>query len=117
MTHRTAPAPADPGFGAAAPGSLRAEGLGYRLPPPGRGRAGALLLDGVDLEVAPGETVGVVGPNGSGKTTLLRCVYGTLTATSGRSCSSTGRTRPASPPRSGPAWWPPYRRTPPAPSA
>ncbi|MFC7469020.1 ABC transporter ATP-binding protein [Actinomadura keratinilytica] len=26
----------------------------------------------------------MVGPNGSGKTTLLRCVYGTLTATSGR---------------------------------
>ncbi|MGA4857383.1 ABC transporter ATP-binding protein [Streptomyces koyangensis] len=84
MTHRAAPAPADPGFGAAAPGSLRAEGLGYRLPPPGRGREGALLLDGVDLTVASGETVGVVGPNGSGKTTLLRCVYGTLTATSGR---------------------------------
>lgn len=33
-------------------------------------------LDGVDLEVAAGEAVGVVGENGSGKTTLLRLVAG-----------------------------------------
>ncbi|AJE82829.1 Iron-chelate-transporting ATPase [Streptomyces albus] len=45
---------------------------------------GATLLDGVDLTVAPGETVALVGPNGSGKTTLLRCVYGALTPTGGR---------------------------------
>ncbi|QKW06757.1 ABC transporter ATP-binding protein [Streptomyces sp. NA04227] len=44
---------------------------------------GATLLDGVDLDAAPGETVGLVGPNGSGKSTLLRCVYGTLTPTGG----------------------------------
>ncbi|MDJ1134442.1 ABC transporter ATP-binding protein [Streptomyces iconiensis] len=47
-------------------------------------RARHLLVDGVDLEAAPGETIGVVGPNGSGKTTLLRCVYGTLSPTSGQ---------------------------------
>ncbi|MEU9860405.1 ABC transporter ATP-binding protein [Streptomyces sp. NPDC047971] len=41
-------------------------------------------LRGVDLTARPGETVGLVGPNGSGKTTLLRCVYGTLTPTSGQ---------------------------------
>jgi len=33
---------------------------------------GARLLDGVDLDVAPGSCVGLSGPNGSGRTTLLR---------------------------------------------
>ena len=37
--------------------------------------AGRPILGGVDLDVAPGERVGVIGPNGSGKSTLLRCLY------------------------------------------
>jgi len=37
---------------------------------------GHVALDGVDLDVAPREVVGLVGPNGAGKTTVLRCVSG-----------------------------------------
>ncbi|MEU6999276.1 ABC transporter ATP-binding protein [Nonomuraea sp. NPDC046570] len=45
--------------------------------------AGNPVLTGVDLAVAPGEAVAVVGENGTGKSTLLRCLAGLQTATSG----------------------------------
>lgn len=47
-------------------------------------------LDGVSLEVAKGETVGIVGRNGSGKSTLLQIICGTLMPTSG-SVETAGR--------------------------
>ncbi|MCL2467366.1 MAG: ATP-binding cassette domain-containing protein [Micrococcales bacterium] len=43
-----------------------------------------VAVDEVDLDVAPGEIVGLVGANGAGKTTLLRLLLGLLPADSGQ---------------------------------
>jgi phosphonate transport system ATP-binding protein len=44
---------------------------------------GARALDGVDLDIAPGEFVALIGPSGAGKSTLLRCLNGLVTPTAG----------------------------------
>ncbi|MCU1604176.1 MAG: transporter, partial [Modestobacter sp.] len=60
------------------PARLRFEAVGFRFP-----GGGAPVLDGVDLEVAPGETVALVGATGSGKTTLTALVGRLQDVTSG----------------------------------
>ena len=44
---------------------------------------GVTAVDGLDLEVRAGETLGVIGPNGAGKSTLVGLVSGALRATAG----------------------------------
>ena len=44
------------------------------------GHAHRTLFESLDLTVAPGDVVGVVGANGAGKTTLLRILAGDLDA-------------------------------------
>ncbi|MDQ4491716.1 ABC transporter ATP-binding protein [Sinomonas sp. ASV486] len=43
-----------------------------------------LALDGVSLEIGPGEVFGYLGPNGAGKTTTIRLVLGMIRPTAGR---------------------------------
>ncbi len=42
-----------------------------------------LAVDGVDLNVAPGEVVGFIGPNGAGKSTTIKMMTGVLRPTAG----------------------------------
>jgi branched-chain amino acid transport system ATP-binding protein len=75
------------------PDSLRALGVS-------RAFEGVEALSDVDLELAPGEVVGLIGPNGAGKTTLVNLLTGFDLPTRGHiTLGATDITR-----------WPPYRR-------
>ncbi len=47
-------------------------------------RGGRRLIDGIDLQVAAGEVLGVLGPSGAGKSTLFRALTGEAPADEGR---------------------------------
>ncbi len=50
---------------------LKIDKLGKRF-------GGFVALEDIDLDVRPGERLGLIGPNGSGKSTLVNCICGTL---------------------------------------
>jgi putative ABC transport system ATP-binding protein len=60
---------------------IRIEGLSKRY---GEGDAAVDALKDVNMSVAPGEVVGLIGPSGSGKSTLLKCLGAVIEPTSGR---------------------------------
>ena len=60
---------------------IRIEGLKKRY---GSGDTAVDALKNVDLQVAPGEVVGLIGPSGSGKSTLLKCLGAVINPSAGR---------------------------------
>ncbi len=60
---------------------IRIEGLKKRY---GSGDTAVEALKRVDMQVAPGEVVGLIGPSGSGKSTLLKCLGAVIDPTAGR---------------------------------
>ena len=61
-------------------GGIRIEGLRKRY---GEGDTAVDALRHVDMQVAPGEVVGLIGPSGSGKSTLLKCLGAVIDPSAG----------------------------------
>lgn len=73
------PVPAAAGAPAPGPGgaALSLRGVSKRF-------GGVTALDGIDLDIAAGAMVGIIGPNGSGKTTLVNAIAGLYRPDAGR---------------------------------
>ena len=61
--------------------SIQLEGLRKTY---GQGDAAVDALKNVNMQIAPGEVVGLIGPSGSGKSTLLKCLGAVIEPTAGR---------------------------------
>jgi branched-chain amino acid transport system ATP-binding protein len=55
---------------------LRVDGVSKRF-------GGFTALEGISIDIRPGERFGLIGPNGSGKTTLINCISGVLPSDGG----------------------------------
>ncbi len=60
---------------------IRIEGLSKRY---GEGDTAVHALKDVNMQVGPGEVIGLIGPSGSGKSTLLKCLGAVIEPTAGR---------------------------------
>lgn len=45
---------------------------------------GLVAFSNIDLEIQPGQIIGLIGPNGAGKTTLINCITGVYRPTAGQ---------------------------------
>lgn len=82
MSDTAVVAPPHPGHRPGSTPTILLEGVAKRYTM--GGEVTVVALEGVDLEVDPGELVVVLGPSGSGKTTLLNLIGALDTATEGR---------------------------------
>ncbi len=60
------------------PPSIRLQGLRFRY-----ADTDPFVVDGIDLEIPPGQSIALMGPSGCGKTTLVNLILGVLPATEG----------------------------------
>jgi len=71
-------APRAPGALPPPKGAIALQGVSFRYRPDGQE-----ILKSLNLEIEPGEVIGIVGPSGSGKSTLLRCINALVPVSSG----------------------------------
>ncbi len=67
----------EPGLGLVE--SIRFEGVSFYYP-----NTTVPAIDGLSLDISPGQSLGLVGPSGAGKTTLVDILLGLMTPTEGR---------------------------------